>query len=294
MISIANNNVESADRLLRNLSQDGFFGKESKWLNAIRDRVDTTTYIYESALSIVNTDYGDNKVIYQISNLLLLIYVDAMKIDGQRLKCILVSFIEGTDEVPSSENLTSYKNYIVEKAKLDESIKELSASQSINLADKMTLGNDFAAHYSSAVEFVSKILVSLIQIDSLIGKKDVKLARIEGMSTAEKLNYLRKSKNYDWNFIVNMVNKNVRNAESHLNFSYNPESERFIGKYFHRKRGKYVELSISAEEFIGKTLKGVEAVILGYILSNFMLYLSAEDRYKAMEIVNLMDKELDS
>ena len=277
MISIANNNVESADRLLRNLSQDGFFGKESKWLNAIRDRVDTTTYIYESALSIVNTDYGDNKVIYQISNLLSLIYVDAMKID-----------------VPSSENLTSYKNYIVEKAKLDESIKELSASQPINLADKMTIGNDFAAHYSSSVEFVSKILVALIQIDSLIGKKDVELARIEGMSTAAKLNYLRKSKNCDWNFIVNMVNKNVRNAESHLNFSYNPESERFIGKYFHRKRGKYVELSISAEEFIGKTLKRVEAVILGYILSNFMLYLSAEDRYKAMEIANLMDKELDS
>lgn len=291
MRSIVSNKIESVDKLLRRLSKDNFFGEEAKRLNSIREGVNTTIFIYESALSIVNTNYGNNKMIYQVCNLLLLIYADATKINSQQLNDILVSFVEGTVKDPDSENLTSYKNYIIENTKLANSIKELTLRGSITYVDRMTLGNDIAAHYSSAVEMVAKILVPLIQIDKLIGRKSFSPMKIEKMSTAAKLNTLRQSKHCDWDFIVQLINKNIRNAESHLNFSYNPELGKFDGKYFDGKSEKYVDISISTEEFVVQILKGVETVILGYFLSNCMLYLSTEDKDKAKKIADIMGRE---
>ncbi|KLA43322.1 hypothetical protein LRP_1502 [Ligilactobacillus ruminis] len=286
---MSNNRIEKADRILKELLENGYFGAESQRMESIRKNGDIPELIYQSALSIVNEDYGNNKLIYNISNQLCLIYEKAIYIDSQKLKDILVSFMLGTKDNPNLENLSSYKNYMAEMIRIKKELIDLKNKENISYEDKLYLGNDFAAHYSSAVEFISKIATILLQLDYLISNKDVEMGDIVKKPTATKLNKLRQSKKCDWTVIVDSVDTHIRNAESHLNYSYDPDTKCFEGKYFNSKKRRYDDIVIPAEKFIGKIIKDVEAVILGFFLSIYVLYLTNVDRHKAERIAELME-----
>lgn len=285
-----NTNVEDADKILRRLSDEGYFGETAKDLNLLRDNVDDPVLIYKSALSIINTDYGNNKLIYKISDSLDEIYVNSIKANGQKTIDILTEFLVGTEENPEYEHFTNYKNYVIENEKLKRQLYKLTNKKSLLYSDKINFGNDCASHYSSTIEFISKILIPLIQIDlAMVNKKEI--TNIMKMPTSNKLNYLKQSKNFDWSFLVPLVDKNIRNAESHLDFSYNPESGSFIGKYWVPKKKKYINIDISCNEFLGKIIKNAEAIVLGFFLSIFLLYLSMTDVDKARYLHEQMCKQ---
>lgn len=282
-----NKEIENADMMLSKLAKEGFFGEESKKLNRIRNSVDTPTFIYESALSIINTKYVNNALIYDISRSLLSIYLTAMKSDAQKTVDILAEFIQGTEELPESENFTSYKNYVIEKGKLNNDIKKFS-DHNLSYSEKITLGNSFAENYSSAIELISKLSTTLLRLDYLIAKKSYKFEKFLNMSTASKLNQLNQSKYNDWTFITNLIDKNIRNAESHLDFSYDPEKKLFIGKYRNPKKNKYVRIQIPFEKFLSAYTANAESIIIGFFLSAFICYLSIVDKNKANNLAELM------
>lgn len=169
-----NKKIREVDNSLEELIDEGFFGAKSKKLSDLKKQASLVTCFYQYALSIVEKKYVNNQLIYDISNKLCIIYIQAMKNNRQAVYDIIESFIMGTKQHPELENLSSYRNFIFSKENLSNEISQAQKIAPLSYSQKMKFGNDIAADYSSTIEMVSKIAVSFLQLDGLVAKKKSK------------------------------------------------------------------------------------------------------------------------
>lgn len=266
---------EEASREMDLLSLEGFFGDNAKILTLSRETLKQSEYF---SACIDDWIYDENQFgkieVKQLILVFLKLFVNSIEVGGQKSIDTLTSFIKGTKEHPEIECLSSFTEYIrlhVETKKLMKS----SRTEIPTLATKKKLGASLTNTYSKGVELISKILnACIILLEISQGIESDELA-VYNLYLWKKIRRFKKLSEGHYNMIISYIDRDIRNAEVHLNLIFIPD--RGVFKYRVRDGKRIRNKEISAEEFLLNKYPTNGWVAQGFIYSSLLLILMKLD-----------------
>ncbi len=267
---------KEAAREIDELCLEGFFGGCAKNLTLNKDNIDQAQF-FSTCLDDWVADknqYGKNEV-KQLILVFMKIYTQSIETGGQKAIDAITSFMRGSTKNPEIECLSSFTEYIrlnVETKKLMRMPNNQSAPSS---SEKKRLGAAMSNTYSKGVELISKILNACIILFEISKGTQPNELEIYNLFLWKKIQLFKKLSNRKYNGIITFIDRDIRNAEAHLNLRFIPEREVFKYKVRDGKRIKNKE--ISAENFILHKYPSIGWVVQGFIYSASLLILARLD-----------------
>ena len=269
------------------LSLEGFFGESARELTLKREFIDQKDFFsacIDEWLSDVN-QYGKDEV-KKLIFLFIKLYSKAIQVSGQKAIDALSSFMIGLPENPETECLSSFTEFLRLHVETKNILKQTQGMQLNTIAAKKRLGGSISNAYSKGVELISKLLSVCITL--------MELAKGESPDQLETYNLFlwKKTKRFKelsagkYNEILNSIDRDIRNAEAHLNLMYIPG--RSVFKYKVKSGKKYKTKEISVENFLLNKYPRIGWVSQGFIYSAILTIIAHADselfRYKMQQI----------
>jgi hypothetical protein len=272
---------------LNTLTEEGFFGEESK---ALLENQQTNTMPqthYQTLLSIFN-DVENQQILVDYTNVFIRLFSKCLKNRDNDLAKLISTSIKGSIDYPMGESLSEYTRYLETKKIYTNSLAEVSSRGRgrFTSADKVKIANNALNTYSDGFEYVMKLFTYVIAILKNSNGEDYDLAKISYMTSRQKLDHFNdQDKLKQFSLLSSGWNDVLRNATSHVDIRYDFKTGMFIGKNEHRIKVKGSKktvpiknpIKITVEEFIGKDLPRVGYFIQGYIAAALLVLLDVED-----------------
>lgn len=266
---------EEASREMDSLSLEGFFGENAKKLTLSREILKQSEYFTACIDDWISDENQFGKIkVKQLILVFLKLFVNSIEIGGQKSIDAITSFMRGTKKHPEIECLSSFMEYIrlhVETKKLMISSK----TEIPSISTKKRLGASLTNTYSKGVELTSKILnacIILLEISQGIKSDELEVYNI---FLWKKIRRFKKLSDGKYDMIISYIDRDIRNAEVHLNLRFIPE--RSVFKYRIRDGKRIRNKEISAEEFIFKKYPTNGWIAQGFIYSSILLILMKLD-----------------
>ena len=266
-----------AAKELDQLALEGFFGNTAKKLTLSRDTMERSQF-YSACLDDWVSDtnqYGKPEVVKMIF-VFLKLYIESIQKGGQKSIDALTHFMTGVPENPETECLSSFTEFLRLHTEVKIMISETKQTSFISDSAKKRLGGALTNSYSKGVELISKMLttcITLLEISKGIQSNQLETYHLFLWKKIKRFNELSDG-NYDE--IVQAIDRDIRNAEAHLNIRFIPEKEVF--KYKTREGKHLKSRKISVNEFILDKYPRIGWVIQGFMYSSFLLIIGSIDQ----------------
>ena len=259
------------------LALEGFFGEETKNLVKIRDSMSTSEYLYSCLISWNSDDnqYGKDKV-KEFILLFFKLYTRSIKSDGQKAIDYLTIFWKGTKENPELECLSAATEFARLHTETLNTLKELNSKNKITISDRKRLASSIINTYSKGVEFIGKILTTCIVLEKVSKNEPFDLISIYKMTVFEKIKLFNKLSNNEFKNMTNLINRYLRNADSHLSLIFDYKMNVIILKKV--KRDKIQNETIPIEKMILEIFPSNGWITQAFIYSGMLLVLSRDNQ----------------
>jgi len=256
------------------LTKQGIFGNKPKMYAFLREKTDLNSFFIKVFTEWLQDDKQVGKDnVHKIIYLLLRLYYDAIVSNPEQAIKILAYFMNGFPNESESdivrplytwfESLNSWRN---------------SLPTGSNPGDEYQVAQNSISTYQKGVELVGKILPILICLKKLSMNQEFNPQKIYNKYLGPKIREFIKSfdDNKDYYFIINQIDKDLRNAESHLDLRY----DRIRKKYIYivdTKEGRKSK-HIPAHIFLLKYFPNPGYVIQGYLFSLMLIVALGQTR----------------
>ena len=259
------------------LTLEGFFGESSRELTLKRDFIDQKDFFaacIDDWLSDVN-QYGK----YEVKKLIFLfikLYSEAIQESGQEAIDALSSFMTGLPENPETECMSSFTEFLRLHVETKNVLQQTQKKQTKNIADKKRLGGSISNAYSKGVELISKILSVCITLMELADGKSPDQLGTYNLFLWKKSKLFKELSAGKYDEILHSIDRDIRNAESHLNLVFVPDRGAF--KYKVKSGKRYKTKEISAEKFLLNKYMKIGWVSQGFNYSALLTIIAHLDR----------------
>ncbi|WP_278960677.1 hypothetical protein [Lactobacillus apis] len=219
-----------------------------------------------------------------ITQKLFSIIESACQVNADRTASLIAAWTMGTRENPNLENRSSYDAYITQHKELRKYLKN---GVDVGYLSKDLLAYLFISDFQSSFELDKKILVNIVCIDRLLHSQDYSLEEIYFESAGNLINRLKQS-NTDWDFLLDCMDKKIRNASSHLNFYYNSKDEIYIGKDIDVRNKQIIIFKVTPEKLLKKLIPQQSNMIQAFIACGILLWLSVNDKNIYNKAISLL------
>lgn len=279
----------NAAKDLDTMSEEGSFGENAKKMLKIRDTITAPEYLYTSIIEMFNYNKIGISNTVEITFTLLELYEDALKVSPNETISILTAFLKGTSKNPELENLSSYNEYIISKISTDESMKKITSNGKNNkLLDIKKSTMSVCSTYSKGVEFIGKTFTNLLALLQLINGKPYNLLYNSTLTTYLKIEEFEELSNSKYKILTNSIDRNIRNADSHLNITYLADKNCFCVK----KNKKIYKVPF--EEMMLNIYPKMTQFIEGFLASCYLFIMLEQDKEiydKAIEYISIFKNE---
>ena len=269
------------------ITEDGFFGEKARLLNERRDQEASDLFLYECLMDIFSEpQYGTNNVI-DIMSLLLELFTEAIATGGQNAVDIMTAFIKGTKDNPELECMSSYTEYITSNVEM-KNIAKLKNGNNISAVDKRLFASKLLTCYSKGVELVGKAFSQLLSLEQIINKEQYNLYENYQLTIYEKVKRFSTLSGGKYDVLTNIIDRNIRNADSHLNAYFSIKENAYIMKvkitHANGKR-KFDTLKIKGDVMIREVYPKIGWFVQGYISACILVVLVYINKEKYNEAI---------
>lgn len=259
------------------LTLEGFFGDSAKELSLKREVLDQAKF-YSACMEDWLKDsnqYGKAEV-KKLIFIFLKIYAASIQGGGQKAIDSITYFLIGNPENPETENLSTFTEFLRYHIETKNYINEIKEKINVLPSEKKRLGGALSTAYSKGVELISKILntcISLLEIANCIETNESKTFNLP---LWKKIKRFKELSNGQFNEIILSIDRDIRNADAHLNLWFSNEKGVFKYKV---KDGKHLRMKeISVEKFILDKYPKIGWVTQGFVYSSILLILAHIDQ----------------
>ncbi|EEU18659.1 hypothetical protein [Lactobacillus crispatus] len=247
-------------------------------------QIKTPKEFYQDLQGIFAPDSTGLEHLKSITKNLFSIIKKASQVNSDETAELIGAWVLGTKENRFLENKSAYDHYIIEHNELKNYIAQINSPNfSRDLLAKL-----FIDDFENSFELDRKILVNLVCIDRLLNSKAYSLENLYFESAGSLINRLKQS-DTDWDFLIDCLDKRIRNASSHLNFYYDNKSSSFKGKDVNARSKEILYFTISPEELLNTLLPQQCNVIQAFIACGILLWLSVNDENVYNKAINLLN-----
>lgn len=256
---------------LDELTAEGYFGEDIKSLVEKRDSMSTPQYLYEIIKDwSLETNQFNKLRVKELILIFLELYKEAFSTDQQKTINIINAAFYGLYDNPELEYMSSYEDFVLSFTET----KTINNS-SPKITELKRYGDSIAKTYSKGVELVNKTLVTCIVLNKITKKETYDYFKIYNLTLHKKIKEFTKDQNNKYEDLIAIVNRDIRNAEAHLNLRFDPK----LAEYTYKKSigGKVVIERISVETMIKKYLVGVGIYCQAFMYSGVLFTLAIQD-----------------
>ncbi len=269
---------KEAAKEIDELSLEGFFGESAKELTLSRDILGQAEF-FSACLDDWLADknqYGKDEVT-QLIIVFIKLYTESIAEGGQKAIDAITSFLRGSTENPETECLSSFTEFIRLHVETKKLMRYPTNNKTVpSLSEKKRLSSSLSNTYSKGVELISKILnacIMLLEISKGIQPNELE---IYNLFLWKKVQRFKKLSDNKYDKIISSIDRDIRNAEAHLNLQF--ITERAVFKYKVKDGKRIKSKEISAEDFILNKYPKIGCVAQGFIYSSILLILAHLDR----------------
>lgn len=275
------NFIEAANEL-DELSLEGIFGEVTRKLVEQRELVSQTDYfvtILDEWLSETN-QYG-KPIVKRIMMLFIKLYIEAFEINPEETIEVLAAYWRGTKDNPESEGISGYTETVRYHHEAKRIITELEGKSERKLSEQKHAMASFLTAYSKSVEYIGQILVPCIQLVHIINGEQVDTIRVIKSPLYEKVKLFNEASSNKYKAITDVLNRDIRNADSHLNIRYVPSKG--IIEYKKRMGAKIKTYEVTVHDWFLNIYPKVGWVIQAYIYSGVLICIGFSNKPKFIE-----------
>ncbi|MGG0645507.1 hypothetical protein ABE083_01000 [Bacillus mycoides] len=270
--------------IMDDLSLEGFYGNSIKMLVEKRDTMNTPEYLTAS-LEIWLQDkqqYG-KKIVVNFINTFFKLYTNALNTDSKKTLETLTSFWRGTKNSPELENLSAYFELSRSNQETKQFLKLISQNQKPSIAEKHQAAKLVSSTYSKGIEFIGKTLTTCIILQKISNKESYDFFEIDSMTVFNKVKTFNTISNNQYQDLTKTINRSIRNAEAHLNLTFNHKD----ATYTLRKKvnKKIIQEKISFEKMMMEIFPNIGWYTQGFVYSGSLLSLAFENQEKFKSLV---------
>lgn len=261
---------EAADEL-DDLIRDGLFGEGALKNLEIRDSVSIEEYlvhIFDNWLSDGDQIGKDN--VKDLIKQFMEFFMETYRLKPQATIDILTEYWRGTPDNPELEGMSGYTEAIRFHREAVNGVKQLNGQNDKSSDVKRAVGLYITA-YSKWVEHVGQILVPCIKIALLNNQKDINENKIMKLTLNDKIDQFNTETNNKYFALNELINRTIRNADSHLSIKYSLSKNSL--DYKKRFRGKTQVYSVPIEEWMLETYPKPGWFVQSFIISTILVYL---------------------
>lgn len=292
---MSNDLFNSAVQNLDTLTKAGIFGDVSQNLLMKRGKVSTQEFNYLSFLSIYDDPEFDRQTIpYTLAFMDL--FTKAMLADSESLKHIMTASWIGTKELPQLETMSSYTRFLTEHRSVRNASIRLSDESDVDALQRIELAHAILHDYANGFEYCMKLFTFILAVEQIIKGKKYDLQLNDKQPSSNKLNLFRQLDGGEHSLLVDGWDARLRNADSHIDILYNPQTFRFEGKnkYYEKVGSTKVlrneEFTVTPAELLTNITPQVGRFIQGYIGASQLLYLVKEGREYYNKAASLLEE----
>ncbi|KEH95898.1 hypothetical protein Z968_11780 [Clostridium novyi A str. 4552] len=242
---------ELAKKELDELVHEGFLGKDILSLIKMRDEMDNASflskilwdYLQESDENIVGKEQ-----INKYGKIFLILYKEAFIVNPQETVDVIANFWNGLKDNNIGENTSNYTEFIRINQEYKNTLYYMSKKDFITSSEKKKVAGELTNVYAKGVEFIAKIFTISIALINISNKQKYDIDNIDELTIYKKSLLFRKLSKGRYDIIIESINRDIRNAEAHLNLKYIPSQ--CIFTYKKKKGNKKINVNIRAEDMI--------------------------------------------
>lgn len=265
------------------LTKKGYFGDEAKLSSYLRDKIDPTHYLNKVFIDwCKSTGQIRKEDVYEIIALLIKLYTEGMKTNPFETIEILGYFINGVPQIKESDIIRPFFNWFKALTLFRKSMLEAHKS-----GDPSQMMANAIDAYQKGVELVNKILTILICLRNMILGNEFDSARVFNKSLYLKSVEYKEIFDEDYLSILRLIDRDLRNAESHLNLWYSLKQNLII--YIVKvDRVTRCKKHLTPKEFFIGYLPNPSNIIQGFIFS-IIIFITLSSPY-VDSLRNLLSK----
>lgn len=269
---------EQAVLEMDNLINEGFFGETAKKLMLQRDQQSIDEHLYNSFIDWVNdkNQFGKKEVAHLIM-IFLMLYVESFQKKNQETIDILTSVWKGTLDQPFLECMSSYTELLRTHVEFKNLIKEFGNNQTLTSSQKKKLGGSLINAYCNGVEFINKVLVRLLALLKISKGELYEITTLSEMTLYKKTELFLSLSEGHYDILITSLDRDIRNAASHLNLYYNSNENVFIIKSTENKGRKGKTRKVKFEIMILKIYPFIGWFCQAFIYSGTLFVLAHEN-----------------
>ncbi len=272
---------EAAEEIDR-LSLEGYFGDDVRELVDQRSHLSTPDFL---ALCVgewlaKENQFRQGRVIHLIG-LFLRLYAESIRQWEQSSIDSLTYFLKGFPENPETECLSAFLELTSSYREIKDIARQVINGMEVTTALKVRVGREVARAYQNSVEFMNKMLTILLLLLKMPERASEKALVIYGSPLAQKIEEFLKLSDGRYDEIVEPIDREIRNAESHLDMRFIAQKGEFVYKV--RDRGRTRLKRVSATSLFLKLL-ALGGINQAFIYSACLLVLAGTRPSKYREL----------
>ncbi|EHN14130.1 hypothetical protein [Clostridium sporogenes] len=277
-------NFEYANDELGELINDGVFGENVKQLTNQFGTISNSDYYCKCLdAGIFNRNQVEIEGIKQFIRVFFKIILNATEVDPIKTREEITMFLTGDNCNKRVENLSSYTNYLLSDKKFSDELKKV-AKQGKTIENIKTSSNALCDAYTKGIEYISKIYLLVNILFCITDNRKIDIKSINKKTLYDKCEDIKSRKVPEYNILVDSINRNIRNADAHLNINYNMKKDVFICKLL--KKGKFKIIEIPLNDMCFSIYPKIAWIIKGFLYSIDLIKISLTDRDKFIEYFN--------
>lgn len=276
--------AERATEELDEVIRSGYFGNTSRELLKKRNLIPRNDFLYDCIASIFNVENDGKQGVAGITLRLIDLYCEAIPHNPQGVIDVLSSFNIGTNKNPELENISSYLEYSVANQGWNNYTSE-HRGQIISDVQKKQQAMRILDAYTKGVEYVGKAFTQLIAIEKIKREEEFDIYNISEMTIYKKMEEFKKLSDIRFHILTDIIDRKIRNADSHLNATYFPRKQEYVMKSSNHK-GKIDVFNISIQEMLTSIYPKVNIFIQGFFSSCIIMVFNWSDRELANKTLN--------
>jgi len=249
------------------LTKEGIFGEKPKLYAFLKDKIERNTFFMKVYLDWLkdNKQVGKDRVL-SIIELLIKLYYDVLKSKPEKVIEILGYFNGGFPEIPESDLAKPLYTWFESLNNWRDSLPTGNQPGS-----PMQIAQNSITVYQKGIEYCNKILAIFLCLQYENVNQEYNSKKIYKKSLYNKSTEYSEIFEEDYYFIINLIDRDIRNAESHLDLRYDRFRNKII--YLVRKREGTQKKYIPMNKFMYAYFPNPGHIIQGYIFS-LMLFIT--------------------
>lgn len=280
-------NFFEAANELDELTLEGFFGEATRKIVEQRDFLSQTDYfvfLLDDWLSD-NTQYGKANVKALII-LFLQIYIEAIKVDPVTTVDSLATYWTGTKDNPELEGISGYMEAVRFNQEARRALDEIQTNTDRKTSDYKHAMSSSITAYSKMVEYIGQILVPCIRLVKATHGEHMNSLDIMKLTLHNKIKLFNQSSGNKYKLLTDMLNRDIRNADSHLTLRYVVNKNQI--EYKKRMGGKLNTNYITIEDWFLSIYPKVGWILQAFVYSSVLLCIGFSDKTRFMEKYTLI------